>query len=85
MVITRNKAVELFNSWKKLTELHAKQGKLILDLIGHPECTLDHIAQAMPEFQKTREALKKHRPVVLTALEKHALHRLASDVRVWRP
>lgn len=77
----------VFATWKELTKLHDKRGKLVLQILSHPEGTLEMVEPFLPDIKATADALRKHKPVVLDLLNSNAFlyGRQIKEVEEWRP
>ena len=82
MTTISDKQFELYKNWCELVALKQNMGGKILELCAHPEATPEHLAQVMPCYSRTVEMLKKHKPVVIKAMEKAGKRVLADKIRL---
>lgn len=59
---------DLYTSWRELVKLKESMGAKILELIAHPDCKPEHLADALPPYKATVEMLRKHKPTVVKAM-----------------
>lgn len=64
------KLMELYKSWDALLKHKDKMGHTILELIAHPDATQEQIAEVVPRYRDVVGMLRKHRPVIIEALNK---------------
>lgn len=64
------KLLELGNTWLTLVLNKEKMGRTILELVAHPDATPEQLSEALPRYKEVVGNLRKHRPVILEALDK---------------
>ena len=65
----RDKLEELYRTWRDLVKTKEKMGATMLELLSHPDGTLEHIAEAAPRYKDIVARLRAHKPVIVKALE----------------
>ena len=79
----KEKAPELYRSWLALVKLKEDMGRKVLEIAAHPDAppNCKYLAEAVPRYKDVVQRLRKHKPVVVEALNKlyPALARHADD------
>lgn len=66
----KQKATDLYKSWMELVKLKESMGSKVLEIAAHPDATADDLATVAPRYRDVVQKLRKHKPVVIEALNK---------------
>jgi hypothetical protein len=82
----KDKATELYRSWLALVKLKEDMGRKVLEIAAHPDAppNCKYLADAAPRYKDVVQRLRKHKPVVVAALNRlnPTLARQADEHRI---
>ncbi|NCX55969.1 MAG: hypothetical protein EBW87_02070 [Burkholderiaceae bacterium] len=64
----REKLEGLYRTWRELVKTKEKMGATMLELLSHPEGSIEHIAEAAPRYKDIVARLRAHKPKIIEAL-----------------
>jgi hypothetical protein len=78
--MNKDKAFQLYETWTEQTVLHRRMGQTILELIAHPDSTLDQLKQTQNSYRGLTRTIMLVKPKLADALDKEGHAKLADMV-----
>jgi len=78
--MNKDKAFQLYETWTEQTVLHRRMGQTILELIAHPDSTLDQLSKTQHSYRGLTRTIIMVKPKLSDALLKAGYANLADMV-----
>jgi hypothetical protein len=78
--MNKDKAFQLYETWTEQTVLHRRMGQTILELIAHPDSTLDQLSKTQHSYRGLTRTIIMVKPKLADALLKEGHVKLADLV-----
>jgi hypothetical protein len=78
--MNKDKAFQLYETWTEQTVLHRRMGQTILELIAHPDSTLDQLSKTQHSYRGLTRTIIMVKPKLADALLKESHVKLADLV-----